>query len=440
LTVPLVAAEPNGPHIHLALYRHRAESSHRIGSLLMDPGGPGASGRPLAELARSLFPQALRDRFDIVAWDPRGTGASTAVQCGERLDAFYAVDRSGDSPAEVAANEQASRALAQQCARGSGTLLAHVATRDTVADMDAIRAALGDARLTYLGLSYGTYLGTRYALAYPTHVRALVLDGAVDPSIDSLTSTEQQSDAFEQSLDAFLAYCSSTSTCAFHSGGGASRALDDLLAQIEAEPLFAQTNGETRTLGPTEARIGIASALYEGKSAWSDLASALAAAAGGDGSELLQLSDDYTERSTGGSYSTEQEAFYATSCIDAPETLADVRRALEDARVHAPVLGPLNAWLGLPCVYWPVPPVERPARVSAPATLPTVVVVSSTGDPATPYAWGVSLAHQLRARLFSVNTDSHTAFVRGGPCIQSAVVSYLVTARAPARDLRCASN
>jgi pimeloyl-ACP methyl ester carboxylesterase len=440
LRVPLDPARATGREIRLALFRHRAESADRIGSLLVNPGGPGAPGRPLAALASRLFPKSLRDRFDIVAWDPRGTGASTAVQCGERLDAFYAVDRSDDSVATRRANERTARALAARCRAGSGALLAHLATRDTVADMDAIRAALGDAGLTYLGLSYGTYLGARYATTYPTRVRALVLDGAVDPAAGFAEGTEQQSDAFEAALDRFLTACSSDRTCAFRSGGDATGALHRLLAQIEAEPLTVDVAHETRTLGPTEARIGIASALYEGEAAWPALAAALARAATGDGAPLLQLSDDYTERDAGGRYARTQEAFYAISCLDEPVTAADVERVVADAVVHAPVLGPVNGWLGLPCAYWPVRAVDTPRRLTRPATLPAVMVVSSTGDAVTPYESGVALARQLGARLVSVTGDAHTAFVGGGACVHDVVVHYLVTARAPARDVRCQSN
>jgi pimeloyl-ACP methyl ester carboxylesterase len=433
--VPLDRSGHDPGTIRLALWRHPAEGD-RIGALLVNPGGPGASGRFLAAQAKDLFPQAIRDRFDIVAWDPRGTGESDPVDCGDHLDAFFAVDRDPHTQAGVQANITAARDLAAECARRSGRLLAHVATRDTVADMDAIRAALGEAKLTYMGFSYGTYLGTRYALQYPDKVRAMVLDGAIDPEVSVAASTIQQSNGFERDLDSFLADCAQHSSCAFHSGGDPRGALDNLLAAVAAEPEYA---GSGRSLGPTEARFGIVAALYSGRAAWSDLADALAAAAGGDGSQLLKFSDDYTERSGDGTYSPSQAAFYATSCLDGqlPTTLS-ATRALADATARtAPVLGPFNAWLGLPCAYWPVKPVDGPGSVSAPPTLPTVVVIAGRNDPATPYAWGQALARELRARLISVDTEEHTAYVDGGPCVQSPVDDYLTSATPPANDRSC---
>lgn len=435
LTVPLDRSGRDPGSIGLALFRHRADG-RPIGSLLVNPGGPGASGRFLATDADRVFPAAVRARFDIVAWDPRGTGASSPVDCGPDLDAFFAVDRDPRTAAAVRANVAAARAFAAACARRSGRLLAHVATRDTVADMDAIRAALGESQLSYLGFSYGTYLGTRYALRYPARVRAMVLDGAVDPQVGVAAGSIQQSDGFERDLQMFLADCAGRPACAFYAGGNPQSALRRLLDAIAAEPLFA---GPDRTLGPTEARLGIVTALYGGRSAWPPLAEALAAAARGDGSQLLGFSDQYVERKPDGTYGSGQAAFFAISCLDGqlPSTLAQVQAIARASARTAPILGPFNAWLGLPCAYWPVRPVDGPAPVRAPRGLPTVVVIAGRNDPATPYAWGAALARELGARLISVDTEEHTAYTDGGACVQDPVDAYLVSGTPPASDRSC---
>jgi pimeloyl-ACP methyl ester carboxylesterase len=439
LAVPLDWSRAGDAQISLALYRHRArQGGRRIGSLLGNPGGPGASGRQLAERADRLFGKEILDRFDIVSFDPRGVGASSPVRCGERLDAFFSVDRSPDKPAEIAANVSSAKQLAADCARRSGRILEHVSSAETVTDMEAIRAALGESRLSYLGLSYGTVLGAAYAVRYPARVRAFVLDGAVDSSLTPTASATQQSASFEIALDEFLASCSDAPACAFHSGGRANAALGRLLAQLDAEPEFARVDGEQRSLGQSAAVIAIATALYAGRASWPSLAKALAAAATGNGSRLLQLTDRYTKRHRGGLYDTDTEAFYAISCADGGfASLAETEQAAATAQRIAPRIGVTNAWLGLPCAYWPVQPHGRALAPRAPANLRPVLVVTSTGDPATPRQWGDALARQLRARLLTVDNDAHTAYLRGRPCVQRVVDRFLVTGTPPPVDLRC---
>ncbi len=438
LTVPLDPAQPRLGTISLTLARHRA-TGDRVGVLLTNPGGPGAAGLFLAQQADQFFPSTVLSHFDIVAWDPRGTGRSTAVDCNDRLDAFWAVDRSPDNAAEVTQNVNAAKRFAASCEAGSARLLPYMASTYTAADMDAIRRALGEEEISYLGFSYGTYLGTLYANAYPTHVRAMVLDGAIDPALSSDAAGEQQAVGFEKALDAFLADCSARSACAFHSGGHSAAAFDRLMKQIDAEPLYARLHGETRSLGPGEADIGVADAMYGGRESWPQLASALAAAARGDGSKLLALSDDYTERRTGGTYSNETAAFYATGCLDAPPpaTLAALERdAVRTARA-APRLGASTIWLGLPCVYWPVKSRIRPHAIAARGA-PPILVLGTTHDPATPFAWAQHLAKELqRGRLVGLDDEGHTAYARGSSCIDDIVHRYLLDLTVPKPGIIC---
>ncbi len=213
LAVPLDYAEPDGETIDLALAR-RLASGDRIGSLLVNVGGPGAPGVPVIENADAYVTPELLERFDLVAWDPRGVGLSAEIDCGDNFDSFYAVDHSPDDEAEVEENFAASRAFAEGCTERSAELLPHVSSRTTVQDMDAIRTALGEEKLSYLGFSYGTYLGALYADRYPERVRALVLDGAVDPSLTYEEVSHDQAMGFDSALDAFLDDCAAND-CGF---------------------------------------------------------------------------------------------------------------------------------------------------------------------------------------------------------------------------------
>ena len=432
MKVPLTWSEPDGATIDLALYRRVAlRSSQRIGSLLTNPGGPGVGGEPLVANAPDIFTKELRNRFDIVTWDPRGTGDSTKIDCGDDLDAFFAVDRSPDSAEETADNLRVARDFVKECERRTGALLTHVGTNETVRDMDAIRAALGDEQLTFIGFSYGTFLGAAYARQFPDRVRALVLDGAVDPSMSAAESTRIQAVAFEASLNAFLSDCTRSASCRFRSLGDAPGALAKLLEQVERAPIRARVNGEERLLGPTELRLGIATMLYPGENAWPDLAGALESARQGRAAPMLRAFDDYTGRERGGSYSNEQAAFVAIACADGfliaseSELIATASRL----RTEAPFLGPDNAWLGSPCPFWPVRP-RAISDVLPPKGLGKVLVVSTTNDPATPYEAGVALARQLNAALLTLEGDSHTAYDPDNACVTEAVDEYLFTTAA----------
>jgi pimeloyl-ACP methyl ester carboxylesterase len=437
LSVPLDRAHPDGRHISLALAR-RPASGKRIGVLFTNPGGPGASGISLVRAASSVFPARIRDAFDIVSWDPRGVGASTPVLCGDDLDSFYAVDRSPDTAAEIAQNVAAARAFVDACVQHSRALLPFVSTDASVADLDAIRTAMGEDTISYIGFSYGSYLGALYAAKYPSHLRAMVLDGAIDPSISYSQTTVQQSQSFDDDLGDFLEHCRSDG-CGFATGGNPRAAYDSLSKLIDAEPEPATVAGEARTLGPGEFDLGVASALYGGQADWEALGAALAQASSGDGSKLLEFADQYTQRAQGGTYSNETAANYATACLDAPSprTVKGVEQVATTAARAAPHFGASTAWLGLPCTFWPVP-AQHPARAVHAPRAPPILVVGALHDPATPYVWAEGLARQLKTgHLLTAAGESHTSYGRGDACVDVAVNNYLLDLTVPAAGTRC---
>jgi pimeloyl-ACP methyl ester carboxylesterase len=419
----------DGETITIAIARRPADDSdRREGAILLNPGGPGAPGQDMVQSLENEFPDSALERFDLVAWDPRGTGESTHVTCADDLDFFFETDKSPDTQAEIDANIEASRRFAESCEETDGDLLPYLSTTQTVEDMDWIRRALGDDGLTYLGFSYGTYLGARYAEAHPDTVRALVLDGPVDPSVPSEDSTVQQSIGFERALAAFFDWCAADTGCAFYAGGDPAGAFVKLMAAIDAEELYAEANGEERGLGPGEADLAVATALYSGELAYNYLAGALAEAATGDASELLMLADLYAGRDPDGTYDGSMAAFYSILCLDStPSTVDDIEALSARLEREAPFLGKANAWLGLPCAYWPVPPDPKsaPHRIENPSQA-GILVTATDGDPATPIEWAEGLAEQLGAPLLVARSDQHTAFTAGDDCVHDAIVSFLV--------------
>ncbi|MHB8466738.1 MAG: alpha/beta hydrolase [Acidimicrobiales bacterium] len=434
LAVPLDHAHP-GPTISIALTRHLATArSSRIGSLLVNPGGPGVSGITFAyEMpATGIFDQLLQ-RFDVVGFDPRGVGASTPVRCvdGATLDRLGHLDPSPTTPAELDALVAGARELAAACEQQSAGLLPRVSTVDAAQDMDDIRAALGDSGLTYLGFSYGTLLGATYASLFPTHVRALALDSAIDPAVDEGAMSVAQAVGFEQNLNAFLAAC--TTKCVFtrHGAPTLRAAFDALMARIDSAPLPA---GLGRTLGPGEALFGVADPLYA-EGTWPALAGALEAAEGGDGTGLMSFYDEYSGRHADGSYDNSLEANTAINCADhAPPPSVPAFQALAAAAAkQAPYFGAPVAWGAIPCLYWPVP-ARAGAGAIHPAGAPPIVVVGSTGDPATPYAWAQHLTAELgTATLVTRHGQGHGAYLVSG-CVRAAVDDYLIRLTVPARS------
>jgi pimeloyl-ACP methyl ester carboxylesterase len=435
LVVPLDYENPEGDTITLALERRRA-SGDRIGALLANPGGPGASGLPMVDDASSYFSDEVLDRFDIVSWDPRGVGKSSPIECTDDLDFFFATDKSPDDEAEVDENVEVSQRLVDGCKKQSEALLPYLSSTSTVQDMDAIRDALGEEKLTYLGFSYGTYLGAHYADRYPDKVRALVLDGALDPALDFEQIQREQAMGFDAALNAFFEDCEANG-CGF--GGDDPRsAYEKLAAQVDAETLPAEVGGEERELGPGEFDLGTATALYAGTSGWDVLADALRDAASGDGSLMLSLSDTYTDREPGGEYSNGFEAFLGIGCLDAPApTIDELATIADEISNDAPYFGEATAWLSAPCSLWPVPADNTPGPITAKGA-PPIVVIGTSNDPATPLKWAVSLANELESgHLVVFEGEGHTAYQHGDDCVDDAVDDYLIDLKVPEDGLRC---
>ena len=437
--VPRDYADPAGPAVGLALIRLRAsDPTHRIGSLVVNPGGPGGSGIDFVRQdATAIFATEILARFDIVGFDPRGVGSSTPIHCLDTLDHFIPLDATAATPASLADLLDGANSFAQQCGQRNADLLPHLSTADVARDLDQIRAAVGDERLTYLGFSYGTLIGEDYASLFPTHIRALALDGVVDPSLGEATFRENQAVAFEGALDRFLADCAAHPTCAFYSGGRPGSAFDALMRQIERHPVATPRLTNREPVGPTQAWGAVTQSLYA-QAAWPVLATALAQARAGDGSLLLLLGDPLRGRSPDGSYSNLIDAYDAVTCLDWPSPRDPAAYSAMATRFSAvaPRVGRLFAFNDIECAYWPVPPARVPAPVAAPGA-PPIVLVGSTGDPATPYAWAQDVARQLSSAVLVTRVgEGHTGYLVSA-CVRDTIDAYLLDRSVPKVGLRC---
>ena len=433
--VPIDYTDPGGGDLTLHLIRLPAtDPAHRIGSLLTNPGGPGVSGIDFLRQARGEYSDRLRAVFDIVGFDPRGIGASSPVHCidAKQMDAFLAYDGSPDSLSEEQSLLAIDKSFADGCERESGKILSHLGTVDTARDMDVIRAAVGDARLDYIGASYGTFLGATYAELFPTKVGRLVLDGAVDPTLTASALSAGQLGGFERALGSFLADCVKRGDCPVGpTVEQARQQIQQLVADSDQHPLPSNSG---RPVTQSLVVIGLLYPLYDKQSGWPALRVALGQALHGNGNTLLIIADAYSDRSADGSYSTNQnEATYAINCLDRPDhsTLAQVRADAAHLAAQSPIFGAYFAWSDLPCTVWPVAATDKPHVISAPGAAP-ILVVGTTRDPATPYQWAQSLASQLSSgRLLTRVGDGHTAYRRGSACIDNAVDAYLVGGTLP---------
>jgi pimeloyl-ACP methyl ester carboxylesterase len=422
----------------MAIDRHPA-TGHKIGTLLVNPGGPGASGVDFLPTVLSELSADVKGAFDVVGFDPPGVGRTAPVTCLDSagLSQYFHTDPAPQTAAAFQTLVNADRTFASGCQAHSGAELRYVSTTDAARDMDVLRADLGESRLTYLGFSYGALLGATYAGLFPTHVRAMVLDGALDPALPPITAAEQQASAVDGELQQFFAACASRAGCAWKPGGNLSAAYQALVARVRANPLPAQHT--SRTVGPAELLYGTAVTLYS-TSTWNDLALALQAASQGDGTDFLELFDLYTGRQPNGTYSNLFEANAAINCLEQPApSLAALAAANPAARAAAPVFGQLNLDALADCAVWPVPATGTVAPIRA-AGSPPIVVIGSTGDPVTPYSWAQALSRELaQGVLLTRLGDGHTAY-RSSGCIRNWVGRYLITLATPPLGTRCPSQ
>ncbi|WP_430381425.1 alpha/beta hydrolase [Streptomyces arenae] len=447
MKVPLDYARPGAGDVRLAVARKKATGKAKpLGSLLVNPGGPGGSAVDyLQQYAGIGYPAEVRARYDMVAVDPRGVARSEPVEClnGRQMDAFTETDMTPDDQRETNQLVDAYKKFAEACGTHSAQLLRHVSTVDSARDMDILRGVLGDPKLNYVGASYGTFLGATYAGLFPERVGRMVLDGAMDPSLSARRLNLEQTAGFETAFQSFARDCAKRADCPLGAKGSTPEQIADnmrtFFQKLDAHPVPAG-DADGRKLTESLATTGVIAAMYD-QAEWEQLRDALhAAMKENDGAGLLALSDSYYERDSDGRYSNLMSANAAVNCLDLPAAFtgpAQVEKALPEFEKASPVFGPNLAWASLNCAYWPVRATGQPHRIEAKGAAP-IVVVGTTRDPATPYRWAQSLAAQLSsARLLTYVGDGHTAYGRGSACIDSAIDTYLLKGTPPAEGKRC---
>jgi pimeloyl-ACP methyl ester carboxylesterase len=452
LTVPVDYTQPDGEQVKLAIARVRArQPERRLGSLVINFGGPGDAGTETLAAYVSQIPGTIRDRYDLVSFDPRGTGRSRPVECiddatADRLDA---VDPTPSSDADLRSfydgtNEPVD--VVERCVAENGNWLAQLGSRNVARDLDRLRGALGDERLTFLGYSYGTVIGAVYAQMFPTRVGRLVLDSPVDLSADALQEQRGNAQGFEHALDDFLADCAANRKCSFHSDGDPRAALVALQQRFEdglTLPTSDLSSGakSKRTAGVAAFYTALISALYDRRFGWPELAQALNDAEQGDGSFLLALADDYDGRHDDGTYDNIDEVIGVILCDDRDDpvpTFEQYRAEYEQEKADYPLLGRLTGSSLLGCdPRLPRPPAgEQLGDVRSTGTAP-ILVVGTTRDPATPFAGAQDLVTRLAgSRLLTFASTEHTAYTKSA-CIDRAVDAYLVGGKLPREGTVC---
>ncbi len=442
LSVPVDYSKPDGDVAQLAMIRFKA-TGDKIGSLVINPGGPGESGVESAASMIAKIPPSVRERFDLVGFDPRGVASSTPeVRCNsdednDRLRADPQVDY---TPEGIAHIDSETEAFVKRCFdKSSKEFLANVGTASVVKDLDRIRAALGDDKLTYLGYSYGTRIGSAYAEEFPQNVRALVLDGAIDPNADPIEEDLRQTAAFQKAFDDYAADCAKDTSCPL--GTDPAKATDVYKSMVDPlvdDPAMTQ---DPRGLAYSDAIIGTILPLYS-PTIWPTLTEGLNELRAGRGDTLLRLADLYMHKDlTTGRYDNATDARVAVNCLDSPAITDQAKLVEKDRRSRelAPFMS-YGEFTGLAprdtCSFWPVPPTTQPHEISVKG-LPPTLVISTTNDPATPYQAGVDLAKQLGGTLVTFDGTQHTVAFQGNMCIDDIVATYLVDVKVPPPDTRC---
>lgn len=427
LQVPLDYSKPDGRKITLALIRKPAtDPSRRIGSLLVNPGGPGESGIDYLRGDVQTYSNLNRS-FDLVSWDPRGVAASTPVKCEDnpQLDVYVGLDSVLDDPQEKQATINADKQFATSCEQNSADLLPYMDSTSTARDLDQIRDAVGDARLTYLGYSYGTYIGQWYAHLFPDRVRALSLDGVVDPTVAANDSLLGQIKGFEQNLQAYLAT---------RPADRGSRLSADM-ARLDTQPLRVGNRELTRSLAMT----GVLLTLYD-QSFWTYLDTAIASLERGDGSILLTLADQYIHRHSDGTYDNFIAINWATYCLDfaVPTDVAAYDKLRAAFAQASPFFGPWSQYDNLQCAYWPVKAKHSTEPIPVSGAAP-ILLVGGTNDPATPYSEAQSVNRQIGGSvLLTRQGNGHTSY-DVSTCAHAAEDAYLLSLTLPAVGTVCSS-
>jgi len=446
LSVPVDWDQPAGPHVSLAVARHLAQDpSQRIGSLVINFGGPGDPGAESLREGVSNFPATVRQRFDLVSFDPRGTGQSRPISCVDdpTYDQVLAASPIPQNPQQLQtfyAGVEGPVDLVQACISRQGSWLADVGTRNTARDLEALRVALGGQPLNYLGYSYGTVLGAVYAQMYPRRIRTMVLDGAVDLSSTVTSELHDNAVGFEQALDAFLADCARRASCPFQSGGDPRAALAALQQRFDAGYTVPVLDG--RRAGATLFYLALASGLYDRKQGWPLLAQGLAQAEHGQGDLIAELADVLTGRDANGHFDDLQEALATIRCDDRHDPLVPFDQyvaTFEQYSQEFPIFGAFLASSPLGCdPRLPAPPPAGQVGDVRVGAAPPVLIVGTTGDPATPYDGAIDLHARLRrSRLLTLVSTEHAGYGKGIPCVDTHVDAYLVDRQLPPVGVRC---
>ena len=449
LDVPVDYRHPDGEQVGIAVIRKRAtDLAHRIGSLVINFGGPGDPGTETLRLAIKTLPAEVRRRFDIVSFDPRGTGSSRPVDCidDKTFDRLSSIDSTPDSPAELQKYYDGSVSdvdVIAACIARQGAWLADVGTRNVARDLDRLRIALGERRLTYLGYSYGTVLGAVYAQEFPDNIRALVLDGAVNLSSSAQDQLVRNTAGFEHALGAFLANCAADRSCSYHSGGRPRAALLRLRDRFEGGLTLPAADG--RRVGVSEFYVTLLAALYSEQS-WPILADALhGASANGDGTLIRLVNDAFSGRRANGTYNNLQEAIGIINCDDRPAprvSFDSFRSTFDQLSSKYPFFGRVLAAGPTGCD----PRLPKPAAGETigdlhAADAPPILIVGTTHDPATPYAGALDLQRRIASsRLLTVEATQHGGYAQGSVCVDTAVDHYLLQLVLPPRGSRCSAT
>ena len=444
IVVPVDWANPTDGTLKLAAAFHKADSGKPLGSLIFNPGGPGSSAVPwITDSIDQLGTAQLRKNFNMVGFDPRGVGSSEpTVKClsPKETDRFLYGTASFElgSPEDIKDTRDQLSKFVAACLKNTGPNLAFIDTVSSAKDLDVIRAVFGDTQINYLGFSYGTQLGATYAALFPQRVGRMVLDGAINPTLSDADQSLFQLVGFDQALKNFLANCLQSADCPFSGSMETALAkIQKFLRGLESSPLPTESG---RELTVWAAITGLIMPLYS-ESYWPYLSQGFAEGFAGDGTTLMALADSYNERAEDGSYGSNlMEANVSISCLDArsPSDAASMEAQNQRILAASPVLGRYWQFGALSCEQWPFPVVAHPDDYSAKGSK-TIMVVGTTGDPATPYAQAVSLAKEVLENgvLVTFNGEGHTAYGQESKCVNDTVDNYFIRNVVPAEDPNC---
>ena len=433
-SVPIDYTNPADGAMRISVIRKLATGSAQ-GSLVLNPGGPGGSGIEYTTYVEYVVSASLRENFDIVGFDPRGVGQSTPVEClnDEQTEEYIALDGSPDDQIEIDQAQEMAELFGQTCATNSPDTYKFLDTVSATRDIDILRALLGDEKLNWLGKSYGTFLGATYADLFPDRVGRMLLDGAIDPTLTNKQLSYGQALGFELALNRFVDDCSTESDCPLSASGAAGVSeVGDLLIELDANPV---TLDDGRLFTQAMGTLGVVGSLYDKQYGWPELRTNLGLAFDGDFSGLASSVDFYTGRQLDGSYKdNSNDAIAAVNCLDRPDraTTEQTVALASEWKLMAPNFGEYLAWSNISCSYWQADATGVPKEITAPGT-PTILVVGTVYDPATPYAWSQALVSQLsKGVLLTLDGDGHTAYYQGSRCIDEIVDNFYLTGEAPA--------